>query len=303
MASLHLLGFLAAWVAPAVAVYTVSDALGVGPQFDGIGALSGGGGTSVFLRDYPEPQQSLILDLLFKPAFGAALQIIKVEIGGDSQSTEAVEPSHMHTENDLNMERGYEGWLLAQAKARNPAIKTCKYTVIHMDFVASCVRPLVTWDIVDGLAWAYPSWVGNGTGSPYGAPALSTRYLVNWVQGIMSSWGVGIDYLGQWNEMPASPDFILALRAALDAAGLQSTGLVGSDEDWSLADAINNSTELRDALVALGAHYPACSSTPAARATGLSLWASEDFSDYNRGATSWGAQWCVKLHGSGYQCL
>ena len=145
----------------------------------------------------------------------------------------------------------------------------------------------------DGLAWAYPSWVGNGTGSPYGAPALSTKYLVNWVEGMASTWGVSIDYLGQWNEMPASPDFILALRASLDAAGLHSTGLVGSDKDWSLADAINNSTQLRDALVALGAHYPASSSTPAARQTGLPLWASEDFSDFNRGASHWGAQWWV----------
>lgn len=93
--------------------------------------------------------------------------------------------------------------------------------------------------------------------------------------------------------MPASPDFILALRASLDAAGLQATGLVGSDKDWSLADAINNSTQLRDALVALGAHYPACQSTPAALQTGLPLWASEDFSDFNRGSSNWGAQWCV----------
>jgi hypothetical protein len=105
--------------------YPVTDADGLGPRFDGVGALSGGGGTSVYLRDYPEAQQTLLLDLLFKPGYGAALQILKVEIGGDSQSTEAVEHSHMHFENDLNMQRGYEGWLLAQAKARNPAIKTC----------------------------------------------------------------------------------------------------------------------------------------------------------------------------------
>ena len=152
----------------------------------------------------------------------------------------------------------------------------------------------------DGLAWSYPAWTGNGTGSPYNAPALSTKYLVNWVHGIAGTWGVGIDYLGQWNEMPASPDFILALRAALDAAGLHSTGLVGSDKDWSLADAINNSTQLRDALVALGAHYPASSSTPAARQTGLPLWASEDFSNFNRGASNWGAQCWVRTLNRNY---
>lgn len=115
------------------ASYLVSDAAGVGSRFDGVGALSGGGGTSAYLRDYPPDQQTLLLDLLFKPGYGAALHILKVEIGGDSQSTEAVEHSHMHTEDDLNMKRGYEGWLLAQAKARNPGIKTCKCVSQHRD--------------------------------------------------------------------------------------------------------------------------------------------------------------------------
>ena len=51
-------------------------------QFDGIGGLSGGGGCSRLLKDYPAEQQSQILDILFKPEFGASLQILKVEIGG-----------------------------------------------------------------------------------------------------------------------------------------------------------------------------------------------------------------------------
>ena len=54
--------------------------------FDGVGALSGGGATSKLLFSYPEPQQTQILDTLFKPKFGA-FQILKVEIGGDACST------------------------------------------------------------------------------------------------------------------------------------------------------------------------------------------------------------------------
>ena len=65
-------------------------------MFDGIGALSGGGGVTRLLIDYPAQLQSDILDWLFKPGVGAALQIIKVEIGGDSQSTEGTEQSHEH---------------------------------------------------------------------------------------------------------------------------------------------------------------------------------------------------------------
>lgn len=45
--------------------------------FDGIGLLSAGA-SSRYLVDYPEPQRSEILDYLFKPDFGASLDIIKV---------------------------------------------------------------------------------------------------------------------------------------------------------------------------------------------------------------------------------
>ena len=36
--------------------------------------------------------------------------------GGDSQSTDGVESSHMHTCDDESYERGYEWWLMKQAK-------------------------------------------------------------------------------------------------------------------------------------------------------------------------------------------
>eukprot|EP01084_Bolivina_argentea_P189282 325544_1 len=75
--------------------------------FYGTGALSAGA-SSRLLIDYDEPYRSQILDYLFKPNFGASLQILKVEIGGDTWSTCGTEPSHMHTANDLNYKRGSE---------------------------------------------------------------------------------------------------------------------------------------------------------------------------------------------------
>lgn len=87
--------------------YQISDQSGVRRRFDGIGGLSGGGATSRLLVNYPEPYQSQILDYLFKQQFGASLHILKVEIGGDAQSTEGTEHSHMHTPNDENYTRGY----------------------------------------------------------------------------------------------------------------------------------------------------------------------------------------------------
>ena len=84
----------------------------------GIGALSGGGATSRLLVSYPPDIQSELLDLLFRPNYGAALQILKVEIGGDAQSTEGTEASHMHTPDDLSYERGYE-WCVGGRAAGN----------------------------------------------------------------------------------------------------------------------------------------------------------------------------------------
>ena len=47
-----------------------------GRTFDGVGAVSGGGGNSRLLIDYPEPQRGQILDYLFKPGYGAALLVL-----------------------------------------------------------------------------------------------------------------------------------------------------------------------------------------------------------------------------------
>ena len=72
-----------AWTA---AVYSVAaspiliDGNHLGSTFDGVGGLSAGA-SSRLLFDYSEPQRSEILDFLWKPNYGAALQICKVEIG------------------------------------------------------------------------------------------------------------------------------------------------------------------------------------------------------------------------------
>ena len=128
-----------AGAAPAQAATSITiNGSSAGRTFDGVGAISGGGGNSRLLIDYPEPQRGQILDYLFKPGYGAALQILKVEIGGDTNSTSGAEPSHAHIRGDLNCNRGYEWWIMEQAKARNPDIKLV------------------------GLPWGAPGWIGNG---------------------------------------------------------------------------------------------------------------------------------------------
>src|SRR5206468_7381431 len=88
---------------PAQPATTITvDAGGAGRRFDGIGAVSGGGGTSRLLPDYPAAQRNQILDYLFKPNFGASLHMLKVEIGGDENSTNGSEASHQRTPTDQN---------------------------------------------------------------------------------------------------------------------------------------------------------------------------------------------------------
>ena len=51
----------------------------------------------MLLADYPAAQQQQIYDYLFKPGYGADLQILKVEIGGDTNSTDGSESSIEHS--------------------------------------------------------------------------------------------------------------------------------------------------------------------------------------------------------------
>src|SRR5581483_11256303 len=90
----------------ATATITVNGTQG-GRTFGGIGAISGGGGNSRLLSDYPAAQQQQIYDYLFKPGYGADLQILKVEIGGDTNSTDGSESSIEHARGSVNCNAGY----------------------------------------------------------------------------------------------------------------------------------------------------------------------------------------------------
>ena len=144
--------------------------------FDGHGGLSAGA-TSRLLIDYPEKQRGEILDYLFLPNFGASLGVLKIEIGGDTQSTDGTEASHMHSRDDLSCTRGYEGWLAKEARARNPAVKI--------------------WS----LSWGVPGWIGNisGQAASYFSDD-NIHYQVEWVKCLRDQWGVVSDYIGLWNE-------------------------------------------------------------------------------------------------------
>lgn len=229
-----------------------------GSVFDGIGAISGGGGNSRLLIDYPEPYRSQILDYLFKPHYGANLQILKVEIGGDMDSTDGSEPSHMHTRHDENFTRGYEWWLMEQAKARNPRI-----TLV-------------------ALPWGAPGWVGNGN---YWSQDM-IDYILKWLKHAKCDHHLNINYVGGRNENGWNDAWYKALKAALRANGLSTVKIVASDDwapklVWGIAGDMKKNPGLYRAIDVVGDHGPGWGvyPTPVAESLGKSLWDSESHFD------------------------
>ncbi|CAG5125620.1 unnamed protein product [Candidula unifasciata] len=243
----------------------IDDSLGYGRDFDGIGGLSGGGATSKLLVNYPQEQRDQILDFLFKPNFGASLQILKVEIGGDAQSTDGTEASHMHNSWEENYARGYEWWLMVEAKKRNPNIK------------------------LYALPWGFPGWIGQGTRSPYANPGVLADYIVRWINGARVHYNLTIDYIGIWNEKQYDITYIKSLRSVLDQRGFQDVLIIAADEKWEISADIKKDTDLAKIVHAVGCHYPGTLSSNDAVSTGKKLWASEDYSTFNDeiGAGCW----------------
>src|SRR5208282_1505818 len=169
------------------------DAQQTGREFAGVGGVSAGA-SSRLLVDYPEPQRSQILDYLFKPNYGASLQHLKVEIGGDVNSTDGTEPTFEMARGNLNFTRGYEWWLMQQANARNPNI------------------------ILDCLAWGAPGWIGNGN---YYSQDMC-NYIVNFIQGAQTTCGLTFNFTGTHNEAAVNTTetaWIKQLRSTLNADG------------------------------------------------------------------------------------
>ena len=200
-----------------------------GRTYEGTGALSAGA-SSRLLKDYPEEQRNQILDYLFKPQYGASLNHFKTEIGGDINSTCGTESSYRHTRDDAgNFYRGYEWWLMKEAKKRNQDI------------------------MLDVLAWGAPFWIGDGHYYSDDLPA----YMVNYLKGLKKVHNLDIDYIGVWNEMRYDTAYIKSLRKALCEAGL-SVKIAAADEirAYGICRDMLKDVELYDAVDVVGTHYP-----------------------------------------------
>ena len=255
----HHLAFLAATLAGSMTLCAqqticVQD-LSRGKTFDGIGAVNGGGATSVLLKDYPEPQRSQIMDLVFKPQFGASVSTTLVEVPGDGNSTQGSMPSHSHWRGDHNYQRGYIWWVLKEAQKRNPRLT------------------------LDATAWSAPRWVGDFWSQDM------ADYYVDWLEGARRWHGLEFDALGCHNEKGYSYDFAKRLRRTMDERGFGQVRLHAFD-NWGRSKLDFLDEMLRDSTLAasidvISAHtFGEIAITPEQRAKieqlGKPVWNSED---------------------------
>jgi hypothetical protein len=239
------------------AAVIVLDANATGSIFDGLGAVSAGA-SSRLLIDYPEPQRSEILDYLFKPGYGASIQHLKIEVGGDVNSTDGSEPSHMRTPIDRDFTRGYEWWLMEEAQKRNPDI------------------------ILDVLPWGAPGWIGKG----HLYSTDMANYIAEFIEGAKKVHHLNIQYVGIWNERMFDNNYVKELAQVLAIHHLD-TKIVCCDSypgipwgEWGVVQAIKTDRDLKNAVSAIGVHYPRERNSPStpleARQLGKPLWSSED---------------------------
>ena len=238
-----------------------SSTAGANRVYDGVGGILAGGANARYLMDYPDPERGQLLDYLFKPDYGASMQLLKLEVGAGANSTDGSEPSIEPVKGQVNCNAGFEMSIAQQAVARNPGIG------------------------LYGLQWAAPSWVKDGTTSLFTSDDI--QYLLDWL-GCAKQRGLTISYLGGWNEDDNgnNASWFDSLRSALDSNGYSSVQIIAGDTFYSSAtQAWQYTSEPNVAL--LGAHdmcgYPTgtagaqttCVSSTAAQQSGKPLWASE----------------------------
>src|ERR1035437_5009732 len=241
------------------------DGKSPGRTFEGIGAVSAGA-SSRLMYDYKEPYRGDINDFLFKPKFGAGFQHLKVEIGGGENSTCGSEPSHAIIRNELKnpVNRGYELWLMSEARKRNPSI------------------------ILDCLPWSYPYWL-SGIFSQDAAD-----WFVSFLDAAKKYYNLKLDWVSAaQNEMGTNRDWIVhKLRPALDAHGYRDVKLQAPDDDseyWQIISQLSQDSAYNNIIKAVGYHYingrepwtidevSGRDATYEAKNSGKPLWASEEW--------------------------
>lgn len=233
----------------------------------GLGVVTGNN-SSRLLMDYKTQNPDAyweIMNLLFKPDYGAGLSHVKIEFGTDVNSSSGTEPSIMRSADEkADVTRGAGFMFAADALSINPDIT------------------------VDLLRWGEPKWVTDAFSESREA-GFEARY--KWyksaIDGAFDTYGMKFTHISADGNEPDKIDtewiiyFADRLENETDERYDYGTiKIVASDEvgSWNIAEEMMKNEELRNAVDVLGEHYNTWASENAKilnKTYGKELWYSE----------------------------
>ena len=253
-----------------------------GTVYRGLGVITGNN-SSRLLMDYKAKNPKAyweIMNLLFKPDYGAGLTHVKIEFGTDVNSSSGTEPSIMRSEDEeADVTRGAGFMFAADALSINPDIS------------------------VDLLRWGEPKWVTDAF-SVSQENGFKARY--KWYKAALDkaydTYGIKFTHISaDSNEAAEKVDteWIIYFADMLENETDErydygAIKIVASDEigSWNIAKEMTKNEKLRDAVDILGEHYNTWAND-AVKALGKEVWYTEGVASTNI------AKLAVNSNGSG----
>ncbi len=215
-----------------------------GTVYRGLGVVTGNN-SSRLLMDYKTENPDAyweIINLLFKPDYGAGLTHVKIEFGTDVNSSSGTEPSIMRSaDEDADVTRGAGFMFAADALSINPDIT------------------------VDLLRWGEPKWVTDAfSESVESGHAARYKWYKAALDKAYDTYGIKFTHISaDANEASkVDAEWIIYFANALENETDErydygEIKIVASDEvgSWKISRAMMENEELRNAVDILGEHY------------------------------------------------
>lgn len=244
-----------------------------GTVYRGLGVVTGNN-SSRLLMDYKTQNPDAyweIMNLLFKPDYGAGLTHIKIEFGTDVNSSSGTEPSIMRSADEqADVTRGAGFMFAADALSINPDIT------------------------VDLLRWGEPKWVTDAFNESQ-EKGFEARY--KWykaaIDGAYDKYGMKFTHVSaDMNEADTvDTEWIIYFADRLnnetdERYDYGEIKIVASDEigSWKIADEMMTNETLRDSVDILAEHYNTWASDKAKmlnKSYGKEIWYTEGVASTN----------------------
>ncbi len=215
-----------------------------GTVYKGLGVVTGNN-SSRLLMDYKTENPNAyweIMNLLFKPDYGAGLTHVKIEFGTDVNSSSGTEPSIMRSADEVaDVTRGAGFMFAADALSINPDTT------------------------VDLLRWGEPKWVTDAfSESVESGHAARYKWYKAAIDKAYDTYGIKFTHISaDANEASkVDTEWIIYFANALENETDErydygEIKIVASDEvgSWKISRAMMENEELRNAVDILGEHY------------------------------------------------